>query len=104
MTHRFFILALAPLSLSACMLTPVEQEPRWTDAALAQQPPGAAPVFIPTRTLSAADRAALTQGEVAALAAGDETRTAGEPLREPAEDAAAYAAEARERARPPQND
>ena len=86
------------------MLTPVEQAPRWTDDALAQQPPGDAPVFIPTRTLTPADRAALAQGEAAALAAGDETRTTGELLREPAEDAAAYAAEARERARPPQND
>jgi len=102
MTLNKTLLLLAPLLASGCMLTPVDQAPRWTDTALEQQPAPEAPDYVPTLILDPATRQTLSDQQNAALAQGAEVRDQGDALRAPDPESTAYAAEQRARATPPQ--
>ncbi len=101
MLQKTFLL-LTPLLMAVCMMAPAHQDPRWTDDALAAQPPQDAPVYVQTLRLSADEREALSAQEAEVVEAGRDVLDAGDALRGPDPQSERYAAEQRERTQLPQ--
>ena len=95
-------LFVTPLLMAGCMMAPASQEPRWTDDALAAQPPQQAPVYVQTLRLPQEERVALREQEAQVVATGREVLDEGDALRGPDPNSEQYAAEQRERAQRPQ--
>ncbi len=95
-------LFITPLLMAGCMMAPARQDPRWTDEALASQPPQDAPVYVQTVRLSPGERSELSAEEAEVVALGRDVLDQGDAMRAPAPDTEQYAAEQRERAQPPQ--
>ena len=102
MTLKKTLLLMSSMLLTGCMMAPAHQDPRWTDDALAAQPPHAAPVYVPTLRLSEDERTALLEQEADVLVRGRAVLDAGQALRGPDPDSERYAAEQRARTQPPQ--
>ncbi|WP_375549100.1 hypothetical protein ABWI01_01510 [Oceanicaulis alexandrii] len=102
MTLKKTLLLLTPLFLAGCMMAPARQDPRWTDEALAAQPPHEAPVFVPTLRLSADERTSMRAQEADVIESGRAVLADGQALRGPDPDSERYAAEQRARTQPPQ--
>lgn len=102
MTLKKAFLLLSSMLLTSCMMAPAQQDPRWTDDALAAQPAHAAPVFVPTLRLSEGERTDLQLHEADVLQSGLAVLEAGQALRGPDPDSERYAAEQRARTQPPQ--
>ena len=95
-------LFVTPLLMAGCMMAPAHQDPRWTDDALAAQPPQEAPTYVQTLRLSQAERQALLENEAEVVETGLEVLDAGDALRGPDPQSERYAAEQRERTELPQ--
>ena len=95
-------LFVTPLLMAGCMMAPAPQAPRWTDDALAAQPPQEAPVYVQTLRLSDAERQALSENEADVVEIGREVLDQGDALRGPDPQSEQYAAEQRARTELPQ--
>jgi hypothetical protein len=69
MTLKKAFLLLSSMLLTGCMMAPAHQDPRWTDDALAAQPPGDCACFRADLRLSEDERTALQLHEADVLAA-----------------------------------
>jgi len=102
MMRIFLICVLGAAGLGGCAIIPTSYEPGWTDVTLETGGQGAAPAFIAEKRMADTEFSVLATRERLVLGAGDTVRLTGEALRRLSPDSEAYAAEARERARPPQ--
>ena len=102
MVIRIFSCACLAFCSAGCVLAPTEQSRSWTDDVMVETQGEAAPDYIPERTLSGWDVRLLEEGEAAARSDAESGRETGQALRALDETAEAYAAEARERGRPPE--
>ena len=94
-------LSLSALLLTACAYAPESVEPSWTDAQLEAVAPGNAPSYVPDERLN---RNALTEFDAAErqlVAARDRVNAAAADIPRPVGNTEEFAAEARERATPP---
>lgn len=97
------LLALAAMILCGCQIMPDEEAASWTDARLADAPPGSAPAMIERAVLTQAERESIAAAERSTLATRDQTRADAERLVTPPQDTADFYEDARNRADPPQN-
>lgn len=95
-------LFMTPLLLAGCMMAPVQQDPRWTDDALAAQPAQEAPVYVQTLRLSESERQILSEHEADVVETGRDVLDQGDALRGPDPQSEQYAAEQRQRTELPQ--
>ncbi|XBQ15697.1 MAG: hypothetical protein ABL308_12145 [Oceanicaulis sp.] len=91
----------AGLVLAGCVLAPDPAPASWTDARLAETPPGAAPAFVERAVVSGEERLDIAEAANAAETARLRVRTFGEALRAPTRDTAEFVVQARARALPP---
>lgn len=98
---RLLILLCAVAAVSACSIAPSRPEPGWTDALLAEAPPGQAPNSVSEQSLDRELRRELLTSAVMLQFTGASVREIGASLRAPDIDTAQFVVEARERGRPP---
>lgn len=101
MLQKTFLL-MTPLLMAGCMMAPAQQDPRWTDDALAAQPAQEAPVYVQTLRLSDSLRQVLAENETQVVEIGREVLDQGDALRGPDPQSEQYAAEQRARTDLPQ--
>jgi hypothetical protein len=98
---RFFTIIAIAGGLGACALAPDQAEPSWTDALLAEAPPGSAPVSVMGQPLDNDVRRELLTSAVVLQYQGRAVRDLGVVLRAPDAGTALFVVDARQRAQPP---
>ncbi len=98
------ILAVSGFALSACAYAPASTEPRWTDAQLEATPPGEAPDYVRDERLSPMTYFGFDAYERILGQQRDDVQAEAATIPEPEGRSEDYAAEARQRATPPNPD
>ena len=98
---RCLFIPVAVAALCGCSLAPDRAEPSWTDALLAQSPPGAAPASAEGQPMDNDVLRDMLRSAVMVQYQGQSVRQTGVVLRAPTLDTADFVVEARARARPP---